>query len=332
MGRWRAPAASRGVALRLAAAAAFVGLLLLVILVTRPDLRHPSDLGTDTSNYLAAGQRLAEGHPLYRLQAGDRPSPQDDPPYWSGIPLLSPPPIAVLWRFLALLPPVPVMDAWWLAVAATGILFGAWLITRLRPLALLAAVPLLWGLALIAWSGNVNSFLLVAISGVWILAERTGGRRSGRPAAVGALVAFAAALKLTPILLAGWLLARGHRRALAWTVVFGVAIGLVSIAGAGLDAHLAYLAISRTTDVAGSTPYSVGGALRWIGAPAALVATAPIGVAVLGLVVVFALRNHPRAAFATAVIAAVFASPALRLDTLSMILPALVPWVEGAPE
>ncbi len=55
----------------------------------------------DAPTYLAAGERLNAGHNLYALVAGDRPVLLD-PPYWI-VPLLSPPPIAVLWRPLALL-------------------------------------------------------------------------------------------------------------------------------------------------------------------------------------------------------------------------------------
>ena len=51
--------------------------------------------------YLAAGERLNAGHNLYAFGAGDRPIILD-PQYWT-VPLLSPPPIAVLWRSLALL-------------------------------------------------------------------------------------------------------------------------------------------------------------------------------------------------------------------------------------
>ena len=61
----------------------------------------PTRPGSDAWNYLAAGERLNAGHPLYALSAG-RPTVPLAPPYWS-VPLLAPPPIAVLWRPLALL-------------------------------------------------------------------------------------------------------------------------------------------------------------------------------------------------------------------------------------
>src|SRR5439155_1700663 len=61
----------------------------------------PAVPGSDAWNYLAAGERLNAGHPLYSISPGDRPI-QLLPPYWT-VPLLAPPPIAVVWRPL---PPV----------------------------------------------------------------------------------------------------------------------------------------------------------------------------------------------------------------------------------
>jgi hypothetical protein len=46
--------------------------------------------------YLAAGERLNAGHQLYALMPGNRPV-DIHPPFWT-VPLLSPPPIAVLFR------------------------------------------------------------------------------------------------------------------------------------------------------------------------------------------------------------------------------------------
>ena len=59
-------------------------------------------LGWDTRTYLAAGERLNAGHALYALGPGDRWI-WINPPYWT-VPILYPPPIAVMWRPLAILP------------------------------------------------------------------------------------------------------------------------------------------------------------------------------------------------------------------------------------
>src|SRR5258708_23774685 len=65
---------------------------------------EPGDiqLFADVLTYQAAGERLNAGHELYRLQEGDRPVP--NLPGVFSAPLVSPPPIAVLWRPIAALP------------------------------------------------------------------------------------------------------------------------------------------------------------------------------------------------------------------------------------
>src|SRR5436853_644473 len=82
--------------LRPIAALVLLGAILEVFLLLRTDLQHPADLGNDESNYLAAGERVADRHDLYGLVAGDRPAAIDNAPYWT-VSLLSPPPIAVIW-------------------------------------------------------------------------------------------------------------------------------------------------------------------------------------------------------------------------------------------
>src|SRR5687767_10188966 len=57
------------------------------------------DAFTDANTYLAAGERLNAGHDLYRLRPGDR-EVLIIPELFTQ-PLVSPPPIAVLWRPLA---------------------------------------------------------------------------------------------------------------------------------------------------------------------------------------------------------------------------------------
>jgi hypothetical protein len=65
----------------------------------------------DAFTYLAAGERLNDGHPLYALSAGDRPVDLH-PPFWT-VPLLSPPSIAVVLRPFALLPGDAGAYGWW---------------------------------------------------------------------------------------------------------------------------------------------------------------------------------------------------------------------------
>src|SRR6266536_85078 len=84
----------------------------------------------DALVYLAAGERLNAGHPLYAISAGDRPI-GIQPPHWT-VPLLSPP--------LALLPPDSGAYVWWAAALAA---IGAVLIAYLRANPILASVAIM---------------------------------------------------------------------------------------------------------------------------------------------------------------------------------------------
>lgn len=76
--------------LRAAAVGAVLGLILgLQILYFQPGF-----VPGDAFAYLAAGERLNDGHLLYALSPGDRPVVLK-PPYWR-IPFVSPPLLAVL--------------------------------------------------------------------------------------------------------------------------------------------------------------------------------------------------------------------------------------------
>ena len=130
----------------------WAGLLANVIVVARPDLLHTADFGTDTSNYVAFGERLAEQRDLYALSPGDRPVPADNPPVWT-VPILSPPPMAVPWAVLACLPdPVRFYGPWALGIGGT-IAAGCLFLRRAPVLLILVTLPFLKGLAITAWSG-----------------------------------------------------------------------------------------------------------------------------------------------------------------------------------
>src|SRR6266540_1619642 len=172
----------------------------------------------DAMVYLAAGERLNAGHPLYAISAGDRPVGLQ-PPHWT-VPLLSPPFIAVLLRPVALLPPDVGAYVWWAAaVAAIG------------------AVPLAYQIAV----GNVNAFLLLGSVLVW----RWTGERREAPA--GALTALLVMLKISPVVLAWWLVTQQRWTAVRAGIAAGLILGALSLLGAGLDAHIRFLEITRDT-------------------------------------------------------------------------------------
>ena len=181
--------------------------------------------GWDAITYLAAGERLNAGHQLYALVPGDR-WVWVNPPFWT-VPLLSPPPIAVLWRPLAALPNEWGLGIWWLACAAAIAAVVAMLFRRL-PLAtgamLVAFAPsLAWELGV----ANVNGLLLAGIVGVWLLA------RSRHNAWAGALIGLMFAIKLWPIVLLSFFLARGRGRAIGGFLISIAVVGTISLLGAG---------------------------------------------------------------------------------------------------
>jgi Glycosyltransferase family 87 len=311
----------------LARYAAIVALVLAVVFVAaeaRPELTRPSDLGTDASNYYAAGLRLESGTSLYSLSAGDRPVSVDDPPGWS-VPLLSPPTIAVAWRVLAGLPPGILMTGWWLLGGGLALAMVAISLLRLPGLLSLLLVPTLPFVAITALSGNVNPWLMALVVVVWFLVER--GPTSGRwPVVAGCLVAVAAAVKLAPILIAWWLIVRGHWRAFAACIVALVVIGAITIVGAGGTSVIDYMHISQQTALAGSTGWSVGGQLQHLGAPASVVSGSPIVVALGTAALVLVVRRSARWSFLLAIIGMSYVTPVVRGESLVVLIAGLAPW------
>ena len=282
-----------------------------IVLVTSPGW-FPSDAGT----YRAAAERLNAGHFLYRLVPGDRPMSLR-PPYIT-VPLLSPPPIAVLWRPLALLGDAS-LYLWWAGCVA-AIITALVLLARRRPVEtgvgmFLLVVPL--GLAL-GWS-NVDGYFLLALLGAWL------GARSGQDLAAGAIVATMVAIKLTPAPLVLWLFAIGRYRAAGASAAFLLLWLAISIVGAGLPAHLEYVDVIRHTLGPGSTDLSLAGLGRAVGlAPDLLGLLAPLWWFICG-VAILVLRHRPGPAFAAAILMQVFGSPVIQPYTLILLLALIAP-------
>jgi len=312
-------------ATRMARAAAIALLALgcvVALLVWRPDLLRPGDIGTDASNYFAGGQRLADGTELYALSAGDRPAPADNAPYWT-VPLLSPPPIAVAWMPAALiLPGVAAMYGWW-ALGLVGTMGTAFLATRRATLlALLGIIVLSPAIALTAISGNLNALLIPAYAFTFGVARQ---RPSRWPTLAAALVAgTAAAFKLSPVLLIWWLLVnRRWGAAVAATLVGAGWVGASALVAPGaLDE---YLRISQDTAVTGATVLSATRVAEELGLPLAAATFTPIaclaGAAVAGLL----LRRHPTAACIALALGTIYATPVVRIESFALLV-AAVAW------
>lgn len=282
-----------------------------ITLVTTPGW-FPNDANT----YRAAAERLNDGHFLYRLLPGDRPMALR-PPYIT-VPLLSPPPIAVIWRPFSLLGDASLYLWWAGCVAAT--LLALILLARRRPIEtgagmLVLVIPL--GLAL-GWS-NVDGYFLLALAGTWLAA------RSGKNVAAGGLVATMVAIKLTPAPLVLWLLAIGRYGAAAASVGFGAVWLAVSVAGAGLPAHFEYLDIIRNTLGPGTTDLSLAGLGRAIGLPVAVAGYLPAAWWLVCGAAIALLRHRPGPAFAAAVLMQVLGSPVVEPYTLILLLALIAP-------
>lgn len=271
----------------------------------------------DAFNYLAAGERLNAGHQLYALSPGDR-WVDINPPFWT-VPLVSPPPIAVLFRVFALFPDGTGAYAWWilqlwaLAVTLVMLIGRRPLLTACAMLVLL--VPTVYEIGV----GNVNSFLLLGLVVMWRLAA------AGRDAGAGAVAAVMTAVKITPGITLWWLLVTGRRRAVAAAVVSGLVVLLVSVAGAGVGPHLEYLGIMANRGMVGTSPLSLGGMARYLGVPASVADLLPTAAALAGIAVVFLLRRRPAVAFGAAVVTMIYGSPAVSINWYVLLYALLAP-------
>ena len=290
-----------------------VGLIVAYLVALLPTDTY----GTDTRSYLAAGERLNAGHGLYGLVPGDRPVFLN-PPFWS-TPLVSPPTIAVLWRPLAAMPDALGACLWWL-VALAALLAAVAMLWRRQPLLtsivlLVVATPAALQIA----AGNINSLVLLGLVLVWRAWVRQ------RDLEAGAISGVMAAVKLTPAVMMWWLLVTGRRRAFGSAAVSFVVVWLVSLVGAGVQAHLDYIAMLRDPASIGVYPDSVAGmAMSW-GVPEATARLLPWAIVLAGLIAVWLLRERPAWSFDVAVLTMVFGSPVLSSTWFILLLALLAP-------
>jgi hypothetical protein len=295
------------------------GAVAIDMLALRADLQNPTAIGTDTSNYYAAGQRLNAGHDLYALTIGDRQVGNGLAPNPWSYPLLSPPPIAVVWRALAVLPGDSSMYLWWLAGAASMIGLIFWLILRCRPAALPVLVVLLPFAGIEAWSGNANAFLIPILAAVWLLAQR------GHSATAGSLVGVSLALKLMPGILIWWFLLKRDWRALRACAVAVAAAAGITLLGAGPSSATRYLEVAREANSVGLywlSPVSIAMQLG-LGTLAPLV---PYALAGGAAALAWRWRRRPGLCYAACVVGLVLGTPDLRPETLSWLALVVVPW------
>jgi Glycosyltransferase family 87 len=267
---------------------------------------------TDAFVYYSAGEQLNAGHNLYSLQPGDTVIAAN-PPYWT-VPLLSPPLIGVLWRPFAALGYTGMLLGWILTAAA--FLTALALVARRAPAVTLLivgalAVPVAWQLML----GNVNGLLALGLVMLW--------RWRDHPGWAGTLVAFMVAVKVTPVVLAWWLVTTRQWRATGWFLAMSTVLLLVAAVGAGVGTISTYLDVMLHTSTVGTSDLSAAGSLRALGVPAGLAALAPWIVVTVGLGAIWFLRARPRISFAIAVCVLVLGSPVVQHYWYALLIVAL---------
>lgn len=298
--------------LRVAVPAAAVGLICVIQAAYFRRGFFPGDSFT----YLSAGERLNAGHLLYALSPGDR-LVDLQPPYWT-VPLLSPPPIAVLFRPFALLSNAGAYVWWFICIAMVVGTCAA--LIRKRPITtglamIVLSVPLVYEIGV----GNLNAWVLAGLTGSWYLMARR------RDAAGGAVLALVTALKLTPAIMAWWIITQHRWGALRSFLVAGIATVALSIAGAGLAAHIEYLSIVRQTSTVGSSVLSLAGLARTGGIPDAVAALLPAVALATGVFFMWLLRTRPGAAWAVGIVTLLAASPVVNINWFALLLAALAP-------
>jgi hypothetical protein len=256
---------------------------------------------SDAVTYLAAGERLADGHPLYELSAGDRQVLRVIGT--SDAPLLSPPPIAVIWRLIVA---IPFGFQAWIVACWVSLLGTTFLLARQTGLpGMIVASMLSPGIGEQLAACNLAAFFPMLLSIAWV---------SQSPEARGAIIGALAALKLAPGSLVGWILGT-QRSGLAW---FGLAVAVsaaVSILGASVSVIPEYLGVvARGIGPSWLSMSSLTG-ISWL-SPAVLVG---------GTILAAGLGRWPALSFCVGILAAVFGTPALYLSGLVTVLAVLAP-------
>ena len=259
-------------------------------------------IAEDALTYLAAGERLNAGHELYTIGPGDRPV--GGYPEEFAAPLLSPPPIAVVWRPLALFGESAVA-VWMVAAGAAVLAAAAFAMWREPVLGSLLVLVSALGIGEQLLVGNLAAFFAPAVLVLWAFRDRPW---------VGAIAGTMAAFKLAPIVLAAWLIGTRRWAALGWMAAAIAGWGIVSLVGAGPGAFLEYVDVARATS---PSPASLSGltGIPWM-SYAALVAFG-----VLALV----SGRRDGGSHATAVTAFSLFTPAFYLAAMVTIPPLAIP-------
>lgn len=297
---------------RVTAAGGLIVLAVAAFLSTGEIFKPQTLPGYDLGTYLGAAHRLLAGAPLY----GHDPGPVVLGPYGQ---FFYPPPVAVAFAPLALLPVGLAVGLWLLFLGAIAVALGLSLTRTLvfaqRPWAMalfLSFQPLLWDIRL----GN-TALLTAALC--WL-----GWRSRERPVQGGLWLAAALGVKLLPVLLLPYLLAAGRLRLLGWTALalLGTAALTLPLVGIAAWADYARLLGGVATAAPAIGPNVLPAELG-SGAGRAVVLGAALALAVAGGILGRAPGRQTRS-FALALAAAPLVSATVWYPYLTLALPALV--------
>jgi hypothetical protein len=273
--------------------------MLLVWGVPDADLLDPFN---DANTYRAAGERLNDGHQLYALEAGDRPVLMLE---GFPVPLVSPPPVASLWRLIAA---VPFGFALWIGAAWVALLGTvAYLVMKIGLPAAVVAAALSFPIGEQLVAANMTAFFPALLVLTW--------RHRADPRA-GAIIGVLAGLKLAPAVMGGWFLGVHRTVGLVWMLVGAIATAIIGAFGAGAMSYVDYADVARSMPTF-SMSLSGQFGISWL-SQAALVA---------GSALAAALWRMPRLSFAVAVATLAIGSPVLQFTTFTLLLAALAPLI-----
>jgi hypothetical protein len=270
--------------------------------------------GYDFRAYFGAARRLVEGERLYDT------SVEVMGPF--GL-FFYPPPFAVALVPFALLDLS--LATWvWTGLLIASTVAAIWIMPvapTIRWLILLIA-GLNWPLTYAIKLGQVGPILLLLFALGWRWLER--------PAIAGASGALGALVKVQPGLVLGWALVARRWAIVAWGVVTVIVLSAASTLVTGVSAWGDFIAVLRQVSDPIATPHNFApGAIAYqlglssdIGALVQLASTA----AVLGVVVIGALRATPVGGYLVAVVASQLVSPVL-WDHYALILLVPTAWL-----
>lgn len=277
---------------------AIIGLAALVaaVYLSFGVLTARETLGCDFLVYRDAARDLLAGRPVYDLSITT--TGECNVYYY-------PPPFVAVALPFALLPDALGIGAWIVFLAACFVAGCAALPVRLEvkvAIFLLGAVswPFIFGVRI----GQVVPILFVLFAVGW--------RRLARQEVVGAVAALGTLVKLQPIVVVGWLVARRAWRGVAAALVVGVAVSAVA-ALVGLGGWWDMITVLRNLENAIDHPvnFSIGATGYQLGMGAAAASLLQLGATagVLALVVWWAVRGTAEAGYLVAVVASQVVSP-----------------------